>query len=77
MSCSFDLKVILWDLDRENYIVEVFEHPEVPSQVCFNPNYNESFVSVCVDQVVRLWNTNLLANNNKKNAKYILKEKTA
>ena len=31
LSCSFDLKVILWDLDREIQLVDIFEHPEVPS----------------------------------------------
>ena len=50
LSCSFDLKVILWDLDKENTpLMDIFEHPEVPSQVCFNPYFTETFVSVSLD----------------------------
>lgn len=56
LSCSFDFKVILWDLQAEgNHMHQIFEHREVPSQVTFNPKYNDVFVSVSLDQVVRLF----------------------
>ena len=37
LTCSLDNKVILWDLSKETH-VEIFEHPDVPTKVCFNPD---------------------------------------
>ena len=56
LSCSFDHKVILWDLNQEgNLPLQIFEHPDVPVNVMFNPENNKMFVSGSLDRVVRLW----------------------
>ena len=56
LSCSFDHKVILWDLNQEgNLPLQIFEHPDVPVTVMFNPENHKMFVSGSLDRVVRLW----------------------
>ena len=35
--------------------MQIFEHPDVPSQVCFNPDLQKNFVTVSLDQAVRVW----------------------
>jgi WD40 repeat protein len=42
LSCSFDKKVILWKLaedERRTLPLIIFEHSDVPSQVCFNQDF--------------------------------------
>lgn len=63
LSCSFDQKVILWNLDvggqKKSGIspVYIFEHPDVVSSISFfqgtKTNY---FVSGAMDGVLRVWN---------------------
>ena len=40
LTCSLDNKAILWDLSKETH-VEIFEHPDVPTKVCFNPDVRD------------------------------------
>ena len=54
MSCSLDSKVILWDLDKERHI-QIYEHPDVPVKMMFNPELDNLFVSGSLDKGVRLW----------------------
>lgn len=37
LTCSLDNKVILWDLSKDTHLM-IFEHPDVPTKVCFNPD---------------------------------------
>ena len=56
LSCSFDGRVILWNLQIENNLpVQIFEHPDVPSCISFAPGFQETFVSGCLDGAIRLW----------------------
>ncbi|CDW88776.1 wd repeat-containing protein [Stylonychia lemnae] len=55
LTCSFDCKVILWDLQKERHI-EIFEHQDVPTKVAFNPDLDNLFVTGSLDKTLRLWN---------------------
>ncbi len=57
LSCSMDNKVILWDLNKDTHI-SIFEHPDVPTKVCFNPDLDHLFVTVCLDKAIRVWDMN-------------------
>ena len=54
LSCSFDHKVILWDLNKERP-VQIFEHHDVPVKVQFNPELDNLFISGSLDKAIRLW----------------------
>ena len=54
LTCSFDQRVILWDLNLDKHI-QIYEHPNVTVKVCFNPELDNLFVSGCLDRTVRLW----------------------
>ena len=68
LSCSFDQKVMLWSLeqgpDRRFSMspLSVFEHPDVPSQICFflvrDSKLSNYFVSGAIDGVLRVWSIN-------------------
>ena len=56
LSCSFDQKVILWNLQSENNLaLQIFEHPDVPAQISFCPDNPQIFVSGSLDGAVRVW----------------------
>mmetsp|Transcript_32566 Transcript_32566/g.31802 ORF Transcript_32566/g.31802 Transcript_32566/m.31802 type:complete len:130 (-) Transcript_32566:900-1289(-) len=59
LTCSFDQKVILWDLNKETH-VQIFEHQDVPSKACFNPVMSNLFVTGCLDRSIRVFSIDQL-----------------
>ena len=45
LTCSLDCKVILWDLNKDTH-VQIFEHPDVPTKICFNPDVRIQSISL-------------------------------
>lgn len=54
LTCSFDQKVILWDLNKDIH-VHIYEHSDVPSRACFNPELSNLFVTGSLDRTIRLF----------------------
>ena len=56
LSCSLDCIVLLWSLQSETSApIAFFNHDEVPTSISFAPDRQDTFVSGCLDGVIRLW----------------------
>ena len=56
LSCSLDSIVLLWSLQSETSVpIAFFNHDEVPTSISFAPFHQDTFVSGCLDGVIRLW----------------------
>jgi len=46
--------VILWDLSKDTHLM-IFEHPDVPTKVCFNPDVRKVMIEVLYSLITYLF----------------------